>query len=127
MENRPEDILKRIRALCKKQGTNVRKLEQEIGLSEGSIGKMRYGRMPLASRLEKIAEALGTSTRYLQTGELETEGYYLDPETARAAQEIFENEELSLLFDAARDASPEDLRTVHQMLLALKRKEESRD
>ncbi|MGP1349007.1 MAG: helix-turn-helix domain-containing protein [Stomatobaculum sp.] len=50
-------------------------------------------------------------------------GYYHNPETAQAAQEIFENKELRLLFDAARDSSPEDLQTVHQMLLALKRKE----
>ena len=39
------------------------------------------------------------------------------------AQSIFENKELRMLFDAAQDASPEDLETVHSMLLALKRKE----
>lgn len=49
--------------------------------------------------------------------------YYLDPETAKKAQEIFENKQLSLLFDAARDADPEDLETVHTMLMALKNKE----
>lgn len=53
--------------------------------------------------------------------------YYLDPETAKKAQEIFENKELSLLFDAARDASPEDIQTVHTMLLALKNKEKHED
>ena len=53
--------------------------------------------------------------------------YYLDPETAKKAQEIFENKELSLLFDAARDASPEDIQTVHTMLLALKNKERHED
>ena len=49
--------------------------------------------------------------------------YYLNDETAAIAQDIFENKELRLLFDAARDAEPEDLETVHSMLLALKRKE----
>lgn len=49
--------------------------------------------------------------------------YYLDAETAKKAQEIFENKQLSLLFDAARDAEPEDLETVHTMLMALKNKE----
>jgi len=39
------------------------------------------------------------------------------------ADKIFHNKELRLLFDAARDAQPEDLETVHHMLLALKRKE----
>ena len=51
------------------------------------------------------------------------EKYYINDETASIAQEIFENKELRLLFDAAKDAQPEDLQTVHQMLLALKRKE----
>lgn len=49
--------------------------------------------------------------------------YYLNEETAAIAQDIFENKELRLLFDAARDADPEDLEAVHTMLLALKRKE----
>ena len=49
--------------------------------------------------------------------------YYLNPETKKIAQEIYENKDLSLLFDAARDASPEDLQTVHTMLSALKKKE----
>lgn len=53
--------------------------------------------------------------------------YYLNDETAKAAQEIFENKELRLLFDAARDADAEDLQTVHSMLLALKRKERGND
>lgn len=53
--------------------------------------------------------------------------YYLNDETAAMAQDIFENKELRLLFDAARDAEPEDLETVHSMLLALKRKEQNRD
>ena len=49
--------------------------------------------------------------------------YYINPETREIAQEIYENKDLSLLFDAARDAEPEDLKTVHTMLMALKKKE----
>ena len=50
-------------------------------------------------------------------------GYYFNKETAKAAQEIFENKELRMLFDATRDADPEDLKALHSMALALKRKE----
>lgn len=52
--------------------------------------------------------------------------YYVDIETTKMAQSLFENKELRMLFDAAQDASPEDLETVHSMLLALKRKERDR-
>lgn len=54
-------------------------------------------------------------------------GYYLNEETAKAAQEIFENRELKMLFDAARDADPQDLMALHSMALALKRKERGND
>ena len=39
------------------------------------------------------------------------------------AQEIYDNKELKLLFDAARTASPQDLKATHDILLALKRRE----
>ena len=50
-------------------------------------------------------------------------GYYLSDETAQVAQEIFENKELRALFDVQRGMAPEDLKALHQMALALKRKE----
>lgn len=50
-------------------------------------------------------------------------GYYLNDETARVAQEIFESKELRMLFDVQRDMEPEDLKALHNMALALKRKE----
>ena len=51
------------------------------------------------------------------------QSYYLNPETSRIAQKIYDNKELSVLFDAAQDAEPEDLQALHGMLMALKRKE----
>lgn len=52
--------------------------------------------------------------------------YYIDDDTVQVAQEIFENKDLKLLFDAARTASPEDLKTAHNILLALKAKEQGK-
>ena len=82
-------------------------------------------REPGIKELIKIADYFNVSVDYLMTGK-EKEGgekYYINDETASIAQEIFDNKELRLLFDAAKDAQPDDLQTVHQMLLALKRKE----
>ncbi len=55
--------------------------------------------------------------------EFQDDSYYTNSETAKIAQEIYENKDLSLLFDAAKDATPEDLQTVHTILMALKKKE----
>ena len=53
----------------------------------------------------------------------EEKTYYLNPETAELAQTLFENKDLRVLFDAAKDATPEDLQTTYNMLMALKKKE----
>lgn len=80
-------------------------------------------RVPKLDVIIDIANYLHVSPGDLIIETKDEPEYYLNEETKKVAQEIYENKELSLLFDAARDADPEDLQTVHTMLLALKRKE----
>lgn len=113
----------RIEILRKEKGISQGNLEKELGFSNGSYSKWKNS-VPTHERLVKLADYFNVSVEYLTTGEeKENETYYLNEETAKMAQEIFENKELRVLFDSARDSSPEDLHTVHSMLLALKRKE----
>ena len=113
----------RVKNICKERKIPISRLELDLGFSNGYIGQLKKGTFP-ADRLNSIANYLNLSPQYIMTGqENETEQYYHDNETAQMAQEIFENKELRLLFSAARDASPEDLKTTHDMLMALKRKE----
>ena len=63
------------------------------------------------------------SIDYFYSRSQSSNSYCPDHETARLAQEIYDNKELSLLFDAAKDAEPEDLQALHGMLMALKKKE----
>jgi len=94
------------------------------GITKSTFSDWKSGRSnPKNDKLVKIADFLEVSVEYLRTGKEVSEPYYFNPETSKMAQDIFENKELRLLFDAARDSSPEDLQTVHSMLLALKRKE----
>ena len=115
----------RIKQLCKDRGIAVSKLEKDLGFANAYIVQMNPETVQ-HGRIQKIADYFGVSVEYLMTGET-PEGYYINEETAKAAQEIFENKELRLLFDAARDAEPEDIRAIHDMLLALKRKEQKSD
>jgi transcriptional regulator with XRE-family HTH domain len=73
--------------------------------------------------VRKIADILNCSPMYLMGWDEQEDEYYLNDNTRKIAQEIFDNKELGLLFDAAKDATPEDLQTVHTMLMALKSKE----
>lgn len=89
---------------------------------------------PKRDKIEKIANFFDINPDWLAgTSDIkiklknnlneQEQSYYLNPETSKIAQEIYDNKELSLLFDAAKDAEPEDLQTIHSMLMALKRKE----
>ena len=112
--------------LLQKHGVSTYKVAKDTGIAQSVFSSWKNGiSTPKQDKMQKIADYFNVSVEYLMTGK-EKEGgekYYLNEETSQIAQEIFDNKELRLLFDAAKDAPPEDLQTVHQMLLALKRKE----
>lgn len=112
--------------LLQKRGVSTYKVAKDTGIAQSVFSSWKNGiSTPKQDKMQKIADYFNVSVEYLMTGK-EKEGgekYYINDETASIAQEIFDNKEMRLLFDAAKDAQPEDLQTVHQMLLALKRKE----
>ena len=112
--------------LLNSTGLKAADVVRGTGLPSSLFSEWKRGKSnPKADKLQLIADFFGVSLEYLMTGK-EKEGgetYYLNKETAKMAQAIFENKELRALFDTARDASPDDLATAHNMLLALKRKE----
>lgn len=110
-----------IKRFCDERGLAVTALEQELGFSRGSLGKIKDGRTMSADRAQKLADFFGCSVEYLMTGE--NPEYYVNPDTAAIAQEIFENRELRTLFDAVRDASPEELEAIKNLYLTMKKPE----
>lgn len=112
-------------------------LAKRLKISRSAVGMYESGsREPDFDTLELIADFFNVDVDYLMGRTPKTTyiphntqepSYYTNPETAKIAQEIYENKDLSLLFDAAKDAAPEDLQTVHTMLMALKKKERGKD
>lgn len=116
------------RKIREQSGLTQQQLADKLGISRSAVGMYEKGeREPNFETLELIADTFNVDMNYLlgkkSTTEVIPDVYYLNDKTRKIAQEIYDNDELSLLFDAARDAAPEDLKTVHTMLLALKRKE----
>lgn len=112
--------------LCKANGVTAYKVCKATGLTTATISNWKAGRYtPKQEKMQKIADFFNVSLEYLMTGKEKDgdEKYYLNEETAAMAQEIYENKELRVLFDAARNTKPEDLKIVRDMLLALKKKE----
>ena len=125
----------RIKELCNKKGIAQTALEKELGFGRGSIGKLRNGNTTV-ERLQKIADYFGVTVDYLMTGKESTEPntsvliesnapYYIDDETAKTAQEIYDNDKI--LFDVYKTADKDRLVQYAKKLAELRRLEEGEE
>lgn len=74
--------------LCKKNGVTPYKVAKDTGISTATLTSWKQGKYaPKADKRKMIADYFGVSLEYLDTGEDEP-AYYLNPETAKLAQEI---------------------------------------
>ena len=118
-------ISERIKQICKSRGIPISRLEKDLGFGNGYINSLKDGAVS-ADRLDKMSEYLNTSREYIVTGSQPEQSsvtggkYYFSDATAEMAQKIFEDQDLRILFDAARDARPQDLQLVTEMLRRLK-------
>lgn len=111
--------------LLQKFGVTTADVCKATGIGQSTISNWKNRRNLISGKnAQLIANYFNVSVDYLMTGEEKKSDkkYYLNDETAKIAQAIFENKELQMLFDAAQDATPEDLQTAYNMLLALKKK-----
>lgn len=108
--------VERVKELCKEKNIPISKLEKDLGYANGYVGQLKKGSFP-DDRLKKISEYLEVSIDYLLG---DSKQYFTNCETARIAQEILDNKELRILFDASRDATPEDLLFAAEMIRKIK-------
>ena len=113
--------------LCDIKGVKASEVSRQTGVATATLSSWKKGKYtPGTDKLQKIADYFEVPLSYL-TSDVEKSQqlpeYYINHETAEIAQELFENKELHALFSVGRDMDPEDLRALHNMALALKRKE----
>lgn len=139
------DIGDRIRERRKALGLTQLELAKRLGLtSKAAISTVENNKEDMTTeRIRKYAEALDTTPQYLMgwikdperprfgnidllpmvesmTESMVQNVSFYEDETAEIAQEIFENEGLHILFDAAKDSRPEDLQMAADLLKRLK-------
>ena len=120
MENLYENIKKRRLKL----GMTQTDLANTMGYSDKSmISRIEAGKVDLSqSKILEFANALKIDAKYLMGLEKPKQEYYLDPDAAKIAQEVFARPELKTLFDASKDVSPDDIILVAKLLAKLKKK-----
>lgn len=112
----------RVKAVLDERGIAVSVMEKACGFSNGWFSGLRRGTIS-NDKLNKIAEYLGLSVEFLSTGETTGTGYYLNPETAALAQEMYEDPDMRSLFDMKRRMNPERFQTHMNYMKELYRQE----
>ena len=106
-------------------GLTMKELGEKCGVSEATISRYESGNIKNMRRdvVASLAKALQLNPKVLMDwNEEEMNGvdpYYLDPETARMAQEAAKDPDFRLFLDAKRDLSPEDLKIVLDLVRRL--------
>lgn len=108
-------------------GLTLKEVATAVGVSEATVSRWESGDIEnmRRDRIAALAAVLDISPGVIMGWEepVKHDSYYMNPETAQIAQQIYEDKELRALFDAARDISPEDMKTLYSVALAMKRKE----
>lgn len=98
-------------------------IARKLKMSKSAISMYENGkRVPDLETMETIADIFNVSIGYL-TGSEDRSTYYLDPDVAEKAQEIYEDPNTRILLDAKRDLSKEDLDYLIRTITLLKERE----
>lgn len=122
------DIAHRLSQMIEKRDTSYGALSEKTGIPKSAIHRYATGEttnIPI-DRISLLAEALNVDAEYLlgwdevEEKDKDKIGVHKDnlshfsdkPELLSLYNKIYENERLQLLFDTAKDLTPEDLETI---------------
>lgn len=113
----------------KQLNLTLEEVANHVGVSKSTVKKWETGFIKNMRRdkVALLAEVLKIPPTSLLTDEnvnSEHEHYYIDPEAAKMAQELYDNPGMRILFDAAKNVSPEDLKVAAELISRMKKKEE---
>lgn len=113
-------IGKKLKELRESAGYNKREIAEKLDMPYTTYNNYETDARDVGSEtLRKIARFYGVTIDFILENEINMEspqGYYLDDEAAKMAQEIYENPDLRILFDTTRKVKAEDLKFIAEMV-----------
>ncbi len=109
-----EQFIERLNSILQKRNLSQADLSKMTGIRSSSISDWLNGKYePKQDKIAIIADALNVSPVWLigydEPSTNQTEGYYVDPETAEYAEMLRTRPEMRLLFSASRGISKEEM------------------
>lgn len=112
---------RRLKELIDANDVNQVELANMLGVSESTVGKWilmkTYPRMGI---IEKLSVIFNVPKNYFFDEDEARRTYYMEPETAELAQQIHDDPDLRILMDASRKLKPKELKSVINMIKAMK-------
>ena len=122
------ELIEKIKLRRLELGLSYQELSDLTGINKSTLQRYETGfikKVPI-NQVQIIAKALNVTTGYLMGWEnnKENQTYYLNPEAAKMAQEIYDNPQYKVLFDATKKLKPESIKEVMKFIDYQKAKEE---
>lgn len=100
-------------------GLTMKEVADAVGVSEGTISRWESGHIANMRRdkIVALAKVLQISpSSIMEWDDNSSSGYYTDPNTARIAQEMFEDPQMRALFHMKKGMDPEKFQAHYDMM-----------
>lgn len=117
-------VSKNLKRLAYESDKSPAEIAKALGINKSTLSSWMNGhRIPKMDKIDILCNYFGCDREDImeEYDPYRKKAYYFDKDTGDKAQELFENQNLRILFDAARDSRPEDLQMAAELLERLKR------
>ena len=111
----PKFSIEKLNEIKNTKGLTLKEIAEMTGIPHSTISKIfgGFNNNPSIDAVQKIANALECGIDDFIEYETQPKSpYYTDRQTGKIAQDIYENPNLRILFDASKNLSPEDIQAV---------------
>lgn len=117
-------VSKNLRRIASDQNKTQADIARDLRLNKATVSSWMNGtRVPKMENIDMLCHYFNVTRFDIMNDAVENSeqpAYYTNPETAKIAQEIFDDSDLHALFRAARGSKPENLAMAAELLARLK-------